>query len=137
MNPATAIPARVVALSSALSQPKPMRRGTLNERRMKCGQPHCPCQQDPQARHGPYFTLTQAWRGKTRTRYVSAEQLSTLRHQIEAGRQFRQQVETYWEACEHWADVELSQASEPSAQGAEKKGSRRASKPRSPTRSKR
>jgi hypothetical protein len=114
-----------------------MRRGTINERRMKCGQRHCPCQQDPKARHGPYFTVTQAVHGKTRTRYLSQEQLPTVRRQIEAGRQFRQQVEAYWEACEQWADAELSQAPEAAAEEAKKKGSGRASKSRSPKRYKR
>src|SRR5205809_7075526 len=101
-----------------------MRRGSVNERRMKCGQAHCSCQRDPKARHGPYYTLTQATGGKTRSRYVAAAQVPVLRRQIEAGREFRQQVEAYWEACEEWADAELE--STPAAEAAEKKGSRRA-----------
>lgn len=106
-----------------------MRRGSINERRMKCGQANCACQRDPKARHGPYYTLTQAAGGKTRSRYVAAEQISLLRRQIEAGREFRQQVEVYWDACEQWADAELEQTQ--AAEAAEKKGSRRASGKRS------
>jgi hypothetical protein len=34
----TSPPPRVTELSAALSQPRPMRRGSVNERRMKCGQ---------------------------------------------------------------------------------------------------
>jgi hypothetical protein len=124
-----AVPLPVAELSAALSQPRPMRRGTVNERRMKCGQANCACQRDPKARHGPYYLLTQAAGGKTRSRYVDAEQLPVLRRQIEAGREFRQQVEAYWDACEHWADAEWEQAQ--AAQVAEKKGSRRASGKRS------
>jgi hypothetical protein len=122
-NP-TALPPQVDELSAALSQPRPMRRGSINERRMKCGQANCACQGDPKARHGPYFTLTQAAGGKTRSRYVAAEQITLLRRQIEAGREFRQQVEAYWDACEQWADAELEQTQ--AAEAAEKKGSRRA-----------
>ena len=106
-----------------------MRRGSINERRMKCGQANCACQRDPKARHGPYYTLTQAAGGKTRSRYVAAEQITLLRRQIEAGREFRQQVEAYWGACEQWADAELEPT--PAAEAAEKKGSRRASGKRS------
>src|SRR5256886_17496937 len=69
-NP-TSLPPQVAELSAALSQPRPMRRGSVNERRMKCGQAHCACQRDPKARHGPYYTLTQATGGKTRSRYVA------------------------------------------------------------------
>ncbi len=127
-NPTT-LPSQVAELSAALSQPRPMRRGSVNERRMKCGQPNCACQGNPKARHGPYYTLTQAAGGKTRSRYVVAEQVPVLRRQIEAGREFRQQVEAYWDACEQWADTELEQT--PAAQAAEKKGSRRVSGKRS------
>jgi hypothetical protein len=125
----TDVPPQVAELSAALCQPRPMRRGTVNERRMKCGQAHCACQRDPQSRHGPYYMLTQAAGGKTRSRYVSADQVPKLRRQIEAGREFRQQVEAYWSACEHWADAELEQTQ--AAEAAEKKGSRRASGKRS------
>jgi hypothetical protein len=92
---------------------------------MKCGQANCACQRDPKARHGPYYTLTQAADGKTRSRYVAAEQITLLRRQIEAGREFRQQVKAYWDACEQWADAELEQTQV--SEAAEKKGSRRAS----------
>src|SRR6266567_2973203 len=129
MTNLTSLPPRVAELSAALSQPRPMRRGSVNERRMKCGQAHCACQGDPKARHGPYYTLTQATGGKTRSRYVAAAQVPVLRRQIEAGREFRQQVEAYWDACEEWADAELE--STQAAEAAEKKGSRRASGKRS------
>ena len=102
---------------------------------MKCGQANCACQRDPKARHGPYYMLTQTWGGKTRSRYVSSDQLPVLRRQIEAGREFRQRVEAYWEACEPWADAELEQTQ--AAEAAEKKGSRRASGKRSAKNSKR
>src|SRR5580698_6743679 len=102
-----ALPPQVAELSAALSQPRPMRRGSINERRMKCGQTNCACQRDPKARHGPYYMLTQASGGRTRSRYVAVEQVPALRRQIQAGREFRQQVEAYWKACEQWADTEL------------------------------
>jgi len=102
---------------------------------MKCGQANCACQRDPKARHGPYYTLTQAAGGKTRSRYVAADQVPVLRRQIEAGRAFRQQVEAYWNACEQWADAELEQTQ--AAEAAEKKGSRRVSAKRSAKKSRR
>jgi len=127
-NP-TAVPPEVAELSAILAQPRPMRRGTVNERKMKCGQANCACQRDPKARHGPYYMLTQAAGGKTRSRYVVSDQVPVLRRQIEAGREFRRQVEAYWEACEDWANAEVEATQV--AEGIEKKGSRRASRKRS------
>jgi hypothetical protein len=40
-------------------------KGTVLERRMKCGQPNCACQRDPAKRHGPYWEWTYKLRGKT------------------------------------------------------------------------
>ena len=131
-----AAPSRVAQLAAELSQPEPIRRGSLYERRMKCGQAACPCQRDSKAAHGPYFTLTQKVEGKTRSRYVAAEQVATLRRQIAAGRQFRERVEAYWEASEQWADEQLGRAVAAS-EAAEKKGSKRRSTTRSSKRSKR
>lgn len=136
MTKNTAIPPVVVQCSAALSELRPMRRGSINERQMKCGKASCPCQREPKARHGPYYTLTQAVDGKTRSRYVREEQLSILQRQIAAGREFRRRVDALGEACEQWADAEL-EPGEQAAEAAEKKGFRRRSKPKSGARSKR
>ena len=40
-------------------------KGTILERRMKCGQPNCACHQDPSKRHGPYWEWTYKLQGKT------------------------------------------------------------------------
>lgn len=136
MNNSSSAPPRVSQLAAAFRQPQPMRRGSISERRMKCGKPTCPCQRDSEARHGPYFSLTWAVGGKTRTRYVAREQVDALQRQIAAGRQFREEVEAYWEACERWADQQLEPPAA-SPEVAEKKGSRRRSRKKSAKRSKR
>ena len=66
------IPPSVRDLATRLAEPRPMRRGSLSERSMKCGQAGCRCQHDPQARHGPYLSLTRVEAGKTKSRYVGA-----------------------------------------------------------------
>ena len=109
-NLTPAVPAPIAQLAAAFSQPEPIRRGSLYERRMKCGQAACACQNDPQAAHGPYFTLTQKVRGKTRSRYISPEEAPRVRQQIESGRQFRERVEAYGDACERWADEQIEAA---------------------------
>ena len=132
--PQRATPSAVGELASELAKPRPMRRGSLSERSMKCGKPECRCQQDPQARHGPYYSLTRAEGGTTRSRYLTAEQAAVARQQVEAGQEFRKQVEAYWQACEQWADAQL-EAPEAASQEAAKKGaskgdSKRRSSPR-------
>ena len=135
--PREPVPEAVRRLAKELAKPRPMRRGSVAERSMKCGQKECRCQHDPQARHGPYFSLTRAEGGKTRSRYLSAEQAAVARQQVEAGQEFRRQMETYWQACEQWGDSQL-EGSEAASQEASKKGaSKRPSQSRSSPKSKR
>src|SRR5205809_3294799 len=100
MSASPEIPARVRQLATELAQPQPMRRGSVSERTIKCGKAGCACAEDPKARHGPYHSLTQAVAGKTRSRFLTAQQAAVAQKQIASGRKFRERVDTYWEVCE-------------------------------------
>ncbi|HEX2665468.1 MAG TPA: DUF6788 family protein [Candidatus Acidoferrum sp.] len=129
------VPLRVRQLAADLAAAKPMRRGSLSERTIKCSKPGCACAQDPKARHGPYFSLTRAVEGKTRSRFLTAEQAELARQQIESGHAFRKRVDAYWETCEEWADQQLADV--PASPGeAQKGGSKPSSRRRSPRKSK-
>ena len=130
-----AIPSEVRALASELAKPMPMRRGSVSKRYVKCNKPGCPCGERPDARHGPYYSLSRVVKGSTRSRWLDAEQAAVVRQQVEAGQQFRKKIDAYWEACEQWADAQLSESGEGSPEelkkGALKKPSKRRSSPRS------
>jgi|SRR5215469_11326151 len=131
------IPLRVRQLVTELAHPQPMRRGSISERSIRCGKAGCACHKDPKARHGPYVSLTQAIAGKTRSRFLTAEQASIAQQQIAAGRKFRQQLDIYWEACEKWADAQLELPSGAASGEVQKGGSKPASKAKSSRKSKR
>jgi hypothetical protein len=131
------VPAAVREAFAALAEPRPMRRGSLSERYMKCNKPGCRCAERPDARHGPYFSLTRGVAGSTRSRLMSGEQAKLARAQVEAGQQFRKHAETYWQACEQWADAQLDAPEAASQEAAKKGGSKRRSKPKSSPRSNR
>ena len=68
---------------------------------------------------------------------TGATEATLARAQVEAGQQFRRQVQAYWEACEQWANAQL-EAPEAAAQGAaQKRGSKEPSTRKSSPRSKR
>ena len=123
-------PPDVSDTAAALADLRPMRRGGLGTRFMKCSKPGCCCGDDPSARHGPYHTLTRASGGKTRSRYLTSDQAAVAAEQVQAARQFRERIEAAWEACERWADAEL-EAVHPAEDGGKKRGSRRSSRRRS------
>lgn len=120
-----------IQLAARLAQPKPMRRGSLSERFVKCSKPGCPCATDAKARHGPYFSLTRAVKGRTQSRLVSPRQAGMVRRQIKAGHDFRQQVDAYWKICELWADEEVKGTSTETAEAVKKGGSKPASRRKS------
>jgi len=124
-------PAHLLQLAAELAEAKPMRRGSLSERMVKCSKPGCPCDEDPDARHGPYFSLARAVQGKTRSRYLTQEQAVLARQQIEAGHAFRAGLEKLWEGCEAWADSQLEVSATVPIEEAEKGGFKLASKTRS------
>jgi hypothetical protein len=123
-----AIPSAVRDLARVLATPAPMRRGSVSKRFMKCGRKQCRCHQDAQARHGPYYSLTRMEGGKTRSRYLNAQQAALAEQQIEAGQAFRRRVEDYWEACEQWADARLSEPADGATEEAKKGASEKPSK---------
>ena len=125
----------------SLNNPVPARRGSVSERFVKCGKSICPCAHDPKARHGPYFSFTHAVKGRTQSRFLSAEEAVVVRRQIERGQQFRNEVDAFWKRCEQAADKELDDLQAASPEAAQKGGSprrsKRRSKPRSSKKSKR
>ena len=131
------IPPRVAELAAQLAQPRPMRRGSLSVRYVKCNKPGCPCAERLDARHGPYTSVVRTVSARTKSRSVSAEQGPLLRAQVEAGQQFRRQVESYWQASETWADAMLDAPKAASQEAAKKKGSEKPSRRKPPPRSKR
>jgi hypothetical protein len=129
-------PSPVRKIADRLADPTPMRRGSLSVRYVKCSKPGCACAEDPEARHGPYTSVVRTIDGRTQSRRVPAAQTDELRQQIEAGQQFRKDVNAYWQACEQWADAELA-SSEATSQDVAKKGaSKRPSKRKLARRSK-
>lgn len=122
MKTSPEVPKDVVELHGRVVDARPMRRGSLSERWMKCGKAGCACGSDPEARHGPYFTLTLAEGRKTQSRYVAPDRVPLVRSQIEAGRAFRSWTQEYVQACERWGDQELEEAKVTSGEAAEKGG---------------
>ncbi|MGH9304992.1 MAG: DUF6788 family protein [Acidimicrobiales bacterium] len=66
--------------------------GTLVERRTRCGRPGCRCGGDPPVPHGPYFSWTRKVDGKTRTRYLSAEQHADYQEWFDTAKRLRDLV---------------------------------------------
>ncbi len=131
------VPKEVERLAAQLAPPRAMRRASVSERWMKCNRTACGCAEQAAARHGPYYSVTWAHGGQTRSRMVSAEQAAVVQQQIEADREFRKAIEAYRKASERWADAQLAAIEDQAAstEAAKKGGSKRRWRARSAKRS--
>lgn len=74
-------------------------RGTVVERRMRCGKASCRCQTDPGARHGPYLLLmTTVGRGRTRTLLLPPGEVAWVRAAVRRYRRVKDLLEAISEA---------------------------------------
>ena len=128
------VPPAVHMRATQLAAPRPMRRGSITERYVRCHKPNCPCTERDDARHGPYYSVSRVVKGRTQSRWLDAAHVPLARQQVAAGREFREQIEAYWQVCEHWADTQLDTAGAASVREAAQKGG---SKRRSPRKSRR
>jgi len=67
-----------------------MRRGSLVERYLPCGKEGCHCTRPDSRGHGPKYSVTWKVSGKTKTEYVSEEEVPQVREQLETHRRFLQ-----------------------------------------------
>lgn len=63
--------------------------GSLLERATRCGRPGCRCGAEPPVPHGPYWSWTRKVEGKTRTRYLSADQHADYAAWFDTAKQLR------------------------------------------------
>lgn len=82
-------------LATRLPEVGELIRGSLVERRMRCGKPSCRCQSDPDAWHGPYLLLmTSIGRGKTRTTVIARDQAVWVRAAVRRYRRVQALLES-------------------------------------------
>jgi hypothetical protein len=92
-----AVKARLLALGE-------MRPGSLTRQYNVCGKPNCRCK-DPEhpRRHGPYYKLSYAHKGKFTTQFIRKEALAQVRSELANYKKFRS-------LSAQWVDLALQLA---------------------------
>ena len=68
-------------------------KGTVLKRRMKCGNPRCPCHRHPSKRHGPYWECTYKIQNKTVNLKLYPETAPLYRAAIQESRKLKSILE--------------------------------------------
>lgn len=66
--------------------------GSITKRWMTCGRASCGCLDNPDARHGPYYSWTYKRDGMTVSVYLSPEQAAICAQRIKNNRRFERTV---------------------------------------------
>jgi hypothetical protein len=92
---------RLTRVQRQLRELGPLHPGTISEQYNVCGQPGCRCKdrRKPQ-RHGPYYQLSFAWRGRHSTRFLRPEQVEPMRRKVAAYKRLR-------ELMNEWVELEI------------------------------
>jgi len=91
-----ALEARVERIKRELSSIGSMRPGSLSKQYSVCGKPSCRCV-DPRRprKHGPYYQLSYAHRGKSTTQFVRPAFLGEVKAQLANYKRFRRLVDQW------------------------------------------
>ena len=80
------------AIAAELSTIGYVLQGSITKRWMTCGRAACGCLDDPDARHGPYYSWTYKRSGKTVSVYLSHEQAKVCAEWIKNNRRLERIV---------------------------------------------
>jgi hypothetical protein len=105
----------------------PMRRGSLAERYLPCGKPGCHCGQPDSRGHGPKYSLTYKVKGRTKTEYVSAEQVPLVREQLQNHARFLELSKQLVETSEQIGRLRLEGETQGSKKNSAKRSGRKSS----------
>ena len=96
----------LTSIRHALAEIDTLCSGTLLKRMMKCGKASCRCQQDPAARHGPYYEWGRIKAGKLVHSYVSPAQAVLLHQAIANYRKVKKLLRAWEDETERLIDAE-------------------------------
>ena len=128
---------RRAALKRQVSETGDLRPGSLVERYRRCGKAGCHCAGKGAVGHGPSWSLTREVGGKTVTRVIPPDAVARTRTQVDEYHRFRTVVRELVETSDQLCDAKLAAPDAVPAGAAEKGGSSRRSRAKSPTRSRR
>jgi hypothetical protein len=86
-----------------------MRPGSLSTQYNVCGSPGCRCKASPPKKHGPYYQVSYTRKGKSGTRFVRKEDLSSIRRHLKNYSRMRALVDRWIELAARLSDLSLAE----------------------------
>jgi len=99
---------KITAIKNQLLSLDRMRPGSISQQYNVCGKAGCRCK-DPEnpKRHGPYYQLNYVFRGKKKSQFIRAEDVTSVRAELANFKKFRALTDQWIALALERADLEL------------------------------
>ncbi|MFQ5479613.1 MAG: DUF6788 family protein [Candidatus Binatia bacterium] len=98
---------RIEKVKKDLAELGDLRVGSVSKQYNVCGQPGCRCKASPPRKHGPYYQLSFARKGKSSSRFVRRENLKDVQGQVSNYRRLRKLIDTWIDLATELSDLRL------------------------------
>ena len=98
---------RIEKVKKQLAQLGDLRVGSVSKQYNICGTTGCRCKASPPRKHGPYYQLSFARKGKSSSRFVRRENLEDVQEQVSNYRRLRKLIDTWIDLATELSDLRL------------------------------
>lgn len=89
-----------------------LRPGSLSKQYNVCGTPGCKCKATPPQKHGPYYQLSFSRKGKSSTRFVKKDDVSTVKKQLQNYKRLKKLVDQWIDLAADLSTLRLRKTSD-------------------------
>ncbi len=98
---------RIEKIKKELAELGDLRVGSLSKQYNVCGSAGCRCKASPPRKHGPYYQLSYARKGKSSSRFVRRADVKNVQNQVRNYRRLRELVDTWIDLASELSDLRL------------------------------
>jgi len=106
---ALALQREIERIKKELAELGDLRPGSLSKQYNVCGKPGCRCKASPPEKHGPYYQVSYTRKGRSGSKFVRREQITSVRQQLKNYTKLRRLVDRWIEAGAELSNLRLEE----------------------------
>ena len=102
-----ALERRIEKVKKEMAELGDLRVGSVSKQYNVCGTAGCRCKASPPRKHGPYYQLSYARKGKSSSRFVRRDNVKDVQKQVSNYRRLRALIDTWIDLATELSDLRL------------------------------
>ena len=102
-----ALERRIEKVKKEMAELGDLRVGSVSKQYNVCGTAGCRCKASPPRKHGPYYQLSYARKGKSSSRFVRRDNVKEVQKQVSNYRRLRALIDTWIDLATELSDLRL------------------------------